>query len=146
MDAAVIEDKAGAGKGHARLLGLELQLDNVVVPCKAEPAKRSGARPRPRVGVPLRAVHPEIGKSTILGEGALSSNRFVTQGAQSQTTPRAAGAGSSGLFLLPHCTPGTHLSFVHQVDVWTCTHSDRYPSVHQLNGIHARLTESKHTR
>lgn len=33
VDAAVVEDKAGAGEGHARLLRLELQLDNVVVPC-----------------------------------------------------------------------------------------------------------------
>lgn len=33
MDAAVVEDETGAGKGHACLLGLELQLDDVVVPC-----------------------------------------------------------------------------------------------------------------
>lgn len=70
VDAAVVEDKAGAGKGHARLLGLELQLDNVVVPCKAEPAKRSGARPRPRVGAPLRAVHPEIGSPLYFESGS----------------------------------------------------------------------------
>ena len=34
MDAAVVEDKASAGEGHACLLRLELQLDNVVVPCR----------------------------------------------------------------------------------------------------------------
>lgn len=56
VDAAVVEDKAGAGKGHARLLRLELQLDDMVVPCGAESAKRSGVRPRPGVGVPLRAI------------------------------------------------------------------------------------------
>ena len=33
VDAAVVEDKASAGEGHACLLRLELQLDNVVVPC-----------------------------------------------------------------------------------------------------------------
>lgn len=31
VDAAVVEDKAGAGKGHPRFLGLELKLDNVMV-------------------------------------------------------------------------------------------------------------------
>lgn len=31
VDAAVVEDEAGAGKGHPRFLGLELQLDNVMV-------------------------------------------------------------------------------------------------------------------
>lgn len=31
VDAAVVEDEAGAGKGHTRFLGLELKLDNVMV-------------------------------------------------------------------------------------------------------------------
>lgn len=31
VDAAVVEDKAGTGKGHPRFLGLELKLDNVMV-------------------------------------------------------------------------------------------------------------------
>lgn len=31
VDAAVVEDEAGAGKGHTRFLGLELELDNVMV-------------------------------------------------------------------------------------------------------------------
>lgn len=34
VNAAVVEDKAGAGKGHARFLRLELQLDDMVVPCR----------------------------------------------------------------------------------------------------------------
>lgn len=42
VDAAVVEDKAGAGKGHACLLRLELQLDDMVVPCGAEPAQGQG--------------------------------------------------------------------------------------------------------
>lgn len=31
VDTAVVEDKAGASKGHARFLGLELELDYVMV-------------------------------------------------------------------------------------------------------------------
>lgn len=56
VDAAVVEDKAGAGKGHARLLGLELQLDDMVVPWGAEPTTRSGKRPGSHVRVLLRVM------------------------------------------------------------------------------------------
>lgn len=31
VDTAVVEDEAGAGKGHTRFLGLELELDYVMV-------------------------------------------------------------------------------------------------------------------
>lgn len=31
MDAAVVEDEAGVGEGQARLLGLEVELDDLVV-------------------------------------------------------------------------------------------------------------------
>lgn len=31
VDAAVVEDEAGAGKGHTRFLGLELELNDVMV-------------------------------------------------------------------------------------------------------------------
>jgi len=31
VDTAVVEDEAGAGKGHTRFLGLELKLHNVMV-------------------------------------------------------------------------------------------------------------------
>lgn len=31
VDAAVVEDEAGAGKGHPCFLGLQLELDNVMV-------------------------------------------------------------------------------------------------------------------
>lgn len=65
MNAAVVEDKAGAGKGHARFLRLELQLDDMVVPCREEPARRSEVRPRPCGGFPLRARYPGKGEPAV---------------------------------------------------------------------------------
>ena len=63
VDTAVVEDKAGAGEGHACLLRLELQLDNVVVPCGQS---GRGVRWRATVmsQVPLRAAHLGKGPPT----------------------------------------------------------------------------------
>lgn len=38
VDAAVVEDEAGAGKGHPCFLGLQLELDNVMVTWRKEQA------------------------------------------------------------------------------------------------------------
>lgn len=36
VDAAVVEDKAGASESHARLLGFELELHDVMVSCRRD--------------------------------------------------------------------------------------------------------------
>lgn len=78
VDTAVVKDKAGAGKGHACLLRLELQLDDMVVPCGVEPTTSSGGRPRPRVRFPLRVMYAGKGEPAPPG-GALSSDRTLIQ-------------------------------------------------------------------
>lgn len=57
VDTAVVEDKAGAGEGHAGLLRLELQLDNMMVSYKAEPTSGGQGRFKTQVKRPLAAMH-----------------------------------------------------------------------------------------
>lgn len=77
VDTAVVKDKAGAGKGHARLLRLELQLDDMVVPCGVEPTTSSGEAKTSWEGPTESDAGWERGARS--PTGALSSDRTLIQ-------------------------------------------------------------------